>query len=184
MDDTCLSLSPSWLKSPLPLSLTFTSIDPQAPIRHKHRSTKICSNWPKNSDLLHKHWDSFQSTSKHKPIAIRRQQCCSLSLLVSHCMGVFDFWLILWSVRVWVCLIFGWFCCVCVVVVVGLFAMVGLCVVGDAGLHWLVTKIMGWRERVRERERMWGEKKYIESYSNHIYMHGYCSTFGYIQILM
>ena len=43
-------------------------------------------------------------------------------------VGLFDFWLIL--------------LCLCVVVVVGLFAMVGLCVVGDAGLHWLVTKIM------------------------------------------
>ena len=116
-----------------------------------------------------------------------------------------------WWVTVWVCLIFGWFCrvfmcefvyfwlilwCPCYggdgwqwwVVVVGLFAMVGLCVVGDAGLHWLAAKIMDWRERVRGRERMWEKRKkkyiyiyiYIESYHNYAYMHGYCSTFWYI----
>ena len=33
--------------------------NPQAPIRHKHRSTEICSSRPKHSDLLHKHQDSF-----------------------------------------------------------------------------------------------------------------------------
>ena len=153
MDDTCLSLSPSWLKSPLPLSLTFTSIDPQAPI-HKDLFQLTQKLWSPPQALRLIPVDFQAQTHSHKEatmllsVSVGESLCGCIWFLVNFvvcpCVGLFDFWLIL------LCL-----CC-------GGGAMVGLCVVGDARLHWLVTKIIGWRERVRERERMWGEKKYIK----------------------
>ena len=122
---------------------------------HKHRSTihKHRSNWP-----------------KHQPTATSSQKC-SLCLC--------------WCVRVWVYLILVDFvvcsCCGgggrrCWVAMVGLFVVVGLCVVGSAELRWSVCLLVCvslavlsyqlqrlWvEERVRGRERMWRVRKKIK----------------------
>ena len=66
------------------------------------------------------------------------------------------------------------------------------------GLWWIVVVVIGWwlgsvecmckklgtntdkEERAREREKLL--KYYIQSYSNRVYLHGYCSTFVYLQM--
>ena len=84
-----------------------------------------------------------------------------VDFVVCPCVGLFDFWLILW--------------CVVVVVVVGGHGLWWWCLAvlscGDVGggaeFVWLavglsIAEIMGWRERVRGRENVRGEKKYIK----------------------
>ena len=113
---------------------------------------------------------SFQSTHSHK-----FTKMLSLSLLVYLCVGVgvFDFLLILWCDRVWICLIFGWFCGVSEL----WWGLLAVVVFGDAELQrcgwwcWVYVvvvlglfcggaKIMSWRERERDsgEDRMWGER--------------------------
>ena len=106
---------------------------------HKHLSTPPASihiidphHWSTCSDsdeitspihnpLIHgstitNQWStSYNPQSKHHKHDSSRptttcSQKCSLSLLVYLCVSVFDFWLILWCDRVWICLIFDWFC--------------------------------------------------------------------------
>ena len=131
---------------------------------HKQRSTVKAPQAP------------FQPTHSYK-----FTKMLSLSLLVcsSVGVGVFDFWLILWCDRVWVCLIFGWFCGVSELwwwwwwlAVLGCNGSVWWCwvavmwvvVLGSCGWRWglSIAEIMSWREKVSGEQRMWGERNNIK----------------------
>ena len=167
MDETPLTLSPSWLKSPLPHGhrhWSVTSTDPQRFIP-SNLKTPISST-------------SIETCSSRLPCTNLQPQ---VPLLVCLCGGLFDFWFILWCVCLWVCLIFGWFCGVSMLwwwwlAVLG---CGGGFVLGCGGgfvcgwwwwvCVWLVVEIMGWGEREsREERECEGRKiilkKNIESY--------------------
>ena len=103
----------------LSLSLSIHSLKLSLSIPHLKLSLHLWSqamihhgwNWP-----IHKHrfatstnpkrfvpvYPNIPISSKHQPTATSSQKC-SLTLLMCPCVGVFDFWLILWCV-------YGWFC--------------------------------------------------------------------------
>ena len=125
--------------------------DPQSPI-----------NDPQSKN--HKHHSSRPTATSSQKCSFDLYLCWCVRAWVWVCL-IFDWFC---GVTVWVCLIFGWFCGVSVLWWWWWLAVLScgdvVVVLGLCGWWWglSVVEILSWKERVRGRENVRGEKKKLK----------------------